>query len=237
MRVMTATSIRLFVETPVEPGGTVTLAEAQSHYLANVMRLGVGSTVLLFDGVNGEFEAAVAAISRKQVTLEVRGQTRAPAPEPDCWLCFALLKRNKTDLVVEKATELGVSLIQPVITARTLADHVNLGRLGAIAIEAAEQCERLTVPEIRPPVTLTRLMQTWPPRKLFVADERRTAAVLGPGAGPGALLTGPEGGFTTAELDGLAANPLVTRVSLGRRILRAETAAIAGLALLLAGQP
>ncbi|MDD2704393.1 MAG: RsmE family RNA methyltransferase, partial [Acidocella sp.] len=185
----------------------------------------------------GEWRAHVTKLSRKSVTLRVGEQTRPAAPEPDAWLCFALLKRQKTDMVVEKATELGVSVIQPIITARTQADHVNLDRLRAIAIEAAEQCERLQVPEIRAPLQLGKLMADWPARPLFIADERRTAALLGPAAGPSALMVGPEGGFTDAELEAIGRQPLVTRVSLGRRILRAETAAIAGLTLLLAAQP
>lgn len=237
---MSATSIRLFVETPLHEDAAVTLSEAQSHYLSHVMRLGVGDTLRLFNGVAGEWQAGVENIARKAVSLTVRHQTRAPEREPDCWLCFALLKRQKTDLVVEKATELGVSVIQPIITARTQADHVNLERLRSIAIEAAEQCERLIVPEIRAPLPLAKLMQSWPARRLYVADERRTAAVLKPdpdAALPSALMIGPEGGFTGAELEGIAATPLVTRVSLGRRILRAETAAIAGLALLLSSDP
>jgi 16S rRNA (uracil1498-N3)-methyltransferase len=237
---MSATSIRLFCASPLQTGADITLPEAQSHYLANVMRLAVGDTLRLFDGIAGEFLAEATAITRKKVTLTVRAQTRAPEQEPDCWLCFALLKRQKTDLVVEKATELGASVIQPIITARTQADHVNLERLRAIAIEAAEQCERLIVPEIRAPITLAKLMDSWPVRKLYIADERRTAAVLKPPSGaaqPSALMIGPEGGFTAAELEGIARSPLVTPVSLGRRILRAETAAIAGLALLLASDP
>jgi 16S rRNA (uracil1498-N3)-methyltransferase len=240
VRAMSATSIRLFVETPLGSGAPAAVSEAQAHYLANVMRLGVGDTLRLFNGVDGEWEAGVEGISRKRVELAVRRQTRAPEPEPDCWLCFALLKRQKTDLVVEKATELGVSVIQPIITARTQADHVNLERLRAIAIEAAEQCERLVVPEIRAPMPVGKLMQSWPARRLYVADERRTARVLQPAPGapePAALMIGPEGGFTETELEGIARTPLVTRVSLGRRILRAETAAIAGLALLLSAEP
>jgi 16S rRNA (uracil1498-N3)-methyltransferase len=236
VRDMSATSIRLFVDAPLEPEQNLRLGEAQSHYLANVMRLGTGDTLRLFNGVSGEWQAVAAEVTRKAVRLEVRHQTRAPQREPDCWLCFALLKRQKTDLVVEKATELGVSVIQPIITARTQADHVNLERLRAIAIEAAEQCERLAVPEIRAPLPVDKLMQSWPERKLYVADERRTAAVLRPDAreaAPRALMVGPEGGFTEAELEGIAHVPIVTRVSLGARILRAETAAIAGLALLL----
>jgi 16S rRNA (uracil1498-N3)-methyltransferase len=154
------------------------------------------------------------------------------------------LKRQKTDIVVEKATELGVSVIQPVVTERTQADHVNLDRLRAIAIEAAEQCERLVVPEIREPLKLASLLAAWPSeRELFIADERRTGKLASPPADalqPIALMTGPEGGWTSRELDGIGAYPLVTRVSrvsLGARILRAETAAIAGLALLLAACP
>ena len=151
---MSATSIRLFVDAPLQPGESSALSDAQAHYLANVMRLGAGDTLRLFNGVAGEWQAEVtAAVAARPCVLEVRQQTRAPEREPDCWLCFALLKRQKTDLVVEKATELGVSVIQPIITARTQADHVNLERLRAIAIEAAEQCERLAVPEIRAPLT------------------------------------------------------------------------------------
>jgi 16S rRNA (uracil1498-N3)-methyltransferase len=240
VRSMSATSIRLFIDAPLTESTQVPLEAAQSHYLSNVMRLQPGDTLRLFNGVTGEWQADVAQISRKQAVLNVRHQTRTPEREPDCWLCFALLKRQKTDLVVEKATELGAAVIQPVVTARTQADHVNLERLRAIAVEAAEQCERLVVPEIREPVPLVRLMQTWPTRKLYVADERRDAAVLHPesgAAGPRALMIGPEGGFTGAELAGIATTPQVTRVSLGRRILRAETAAIAGLALLLSSDP
>jgi 16S rRNA (uracil1498-N3)-methyltransferase len=235
---MSVASIRLFVPAPLGPGREIALGEAQSHYLANVLRAEAGETLRVFDGVNGEWRADVTKISRKAVVLTARAQTRQQAPEPDAWLCFALLKRAKTDMVVEKATELGVSVIQPIITARTNADHVNLERLRAIAVEAAEQCERLEVPEIRPPVPLARLIADWPAaRPLFIADERRTGTLLGGAGGPVALMTGPEGGFTEAELEAIGRTPQVTRVSLGARILRAETAAIAGLALLLAAQP
>lgn len=235
---MSVASIRLFVPGPLREGGEIALGEGQSHYLANVLRAAAGEELRVFDGVSGEWRAGVAKISRKAVVLTVLAQTRPQRPEPDAWLCFALLKRARTDMVVEKATELGVSVIQPIITARTNADHVNLDRLRTIAIEAAEQCERLAVPEIRPPLPLARLMGEWPPvRALFVADERRTGVLAGTAAGACALMTGPEGGFTEHELEVIAAAPQVTRVSLGARILRAETAAIAGLALLLAAQP
>lgn len=235
---MTVTSIRLFVPGPLEAGAECALGVAPAHYLTHVMRLAVGDSLLVFDGQNGEWRATVAKISRQSVVLRVEHQTRAPEHEPDCWLCFALLKRQKTDLVVEKATELGVRVIQPLLTQRTQGDHVNMSRLQNIAIEAAEQCERFTVPEIRPPVALSALLAGWPERRLYVADERREGPVLGPKppGQPCALMVGPEGGFTAAEVEAIASQPLVTRVSLGRRILRAETAAIAGLALLLAAE-
>lgn len=237
-------SIRLFVTAPLYPGAAVPASAAQAHYLTHVMRRGTGDSLLLFNGKDGEWRARIVAPSRKSLGFEPLTLTRPQEAGPDCWLCFALLKRQKTDLVVEKATELGVSLIQPVITERTQADHVNLGRLRAIAIEAAEQCERLSVPEIREPVKLPELLGNWPEgRKLFIADERRTGEIASPPADalqPIALMTGPEGGWTVNELDGIGSHPLVTsatRVSLGARILRAETAVIAGLALLLAARP
>ena len=235
---MAATSIRLYMPARLFADADVPLSAEQAHYLSNVMRLSVGAALRVFNGEDGEWLARLTALSRKAATLRVHNQTRPQAREPDCWLCFALLKRQKTDLVIEKATELGAAVIQPVITARTQADHVNLDRLRAIAIEAAEQCERLAVPEIRPPLPLTALLAAWPAgRVLNIADERRTASLITPIAGPAALLIGPEGGFADAELDAVAAHPFVTRVSLGPRILRAATAAIAGLALLLASDP
>ena len=235
---MVDTSIRLYVPDLPAPGTDFALAESQAHYLANVMRLAVGDTLRVFNGLAGEWRACVTKISRRTAMLAAQIQTRPATPEPDAWLCFALLKRQKTDLVVEKATELGVAVIQPIITARTNADHVNLERLRAIAIEAAEQCERLLVPEIRPPRKLAELLRAWPERQLYIADERRTASLLSTTPAPSALMIGPEGGFTDRELEDIAQQvPTATRVALGRRILRAETAAIAGLTLLLAAQP
>jgi 16S rRNA (uracil1498-N3)-methyltransferase len=158
---------------------------------------------------------------------------RDQAAEPDLWLVFALLKRDATDLVVQKATELGVAALWPVLTARTGAQRVNLDRLHAIATEAAEQSERLNVPVIHEQRPLAALLQSWPAgRRLFVAAERQAVPPLVATAEPTALLVGPEGGFSPVELDALRQHPLVTMASLGPRILRAETAAIAGLARL-----
>jgi 16S rRNA (uracil1498-N3)-methyltransferase len=226
-------SIRLFVDQPLAPGTRIEAASAQAHYLGTVMRRASGDAVRLFNGHDGEFGARIEAIRRDKATLLVEHNLRAQGGEPDLWLVFALLKRDATDLVVQKATELGVSALLPVITERTNAHRVNAARLAAIAIEAAEQCERLTVPRLHPPRALMALLEEWQPdRRLFVAVERAAAPRIGPARGPAALLVGPEGGFTAAELDAMQASPIVTAVSLGPRILRADTACIAGLALL-----
>jgi 16S rRNA (uracil1498-N3)-methyltransferase len=217
------------VEARLEAGAAVTVTDTQAHYLANVMRAVPGDNLRLFNGTDGEWQARIESVSRKAVTLTPTHQTRAQESPPDIILCFALLKRQKTDLVVEKATELGVSAIRPVITARTQADHVNLARLRAIATEAAEQCEGLSAPSIAEPVPLAALLQSWPPRPLYVADERRTEPHLRPAPGPAGLLIGPEGGFSDAEIDMIGRHDQVRRISLGARILRAETAAIAAL--------
>lgn len=228
-----STLIRLYVPESLSQGALIATSEAQTHYLVHVMRREAGETVLLFNGRDGEWRAHIARVSRKAVMLAAQDCIRSQVPEPDLWLAFALLKRDATNLVIEKATELGVSAILPVITDRSQTARVNPQRLAAIAREAAEQSERLTVPEIQTPVPLGELLRRWPPgRRLIVATERREAAPIHPPAG--GLLVGPEGGFTKAELDGLSRYPFVTFGSLGARILRAETAAIAGLARLLA---
>ena len=213
----------------------------QAHYLAAVMRRAAGDAVRLFNGIDGEWAARIDVLRRDQAVFVALRQERGQAAEPDLWLAFALLKRDATDLVVQKATELGVSRLVPVLSARTNAARVNTARLTAIAIEAAEQCERLTVPETSEPVTLGALLASWPgaqgERPLFAALERSAAAPLRPHHGPAGLLVGPEGGFTGGELDLLAARRFVRAASLGPRILRAETACIVGLALLQAHQP
>ncbi|MDE2515192.1 MAG: 16S rRNA (uracil(1498)-N(3))-methyltransferase [Rhodospirillales bacterium] len=233
---MVASIPRLFVDAPLAAGAEIAATEAQAHYLVHVLRRAADSPLLLFNGQDGEFHARLLHAARGKARIGVEAQTRLQIAEPDLWLVFALLKRDATDLVVQKATELGAAALLPVITRHTNAERTNPARLTAIATEAAEQCERLSVPVLHAPQKLPELLAAWPAgRRIFAAVERRAApAAPARHAGPAALLIGPEGGFAPAELDALHAHPLVTQMSLGPRILRAETAAIAGLALLLA---
>jgi 16S rRNA (uracil1498-N3)-methyltransferase len=224
--------VRLFVADALAGGSQIDATPNQAHYLATVMRRAEGEQVILFNGRDGEWVALLSGLKRDRARFLVQAQTRAQAAEPDLWLLFAPLKRDATDLVVQKATELGVSALVPVITARTNAARVNVGRLTAIAIEAAEQSERLTVPEIRMPAPLADILAAWPPgRRLAAALERAGPSPIPSPAG--GLLVGPEGGFAPQELDALRRASFMAPISLGPRVLRAETAAIAGLALLL----
>jgi 16S rRNA (uracil1498-N3)-methyltransferase len=228
------TAARLFVEAELQAGSTVPLSAGQARYLGAVLRRGPGEAVVLFNGREGEWAARLTELRRDRGACEVERRLRPQAAEPDAWLLFAPLKRDATELVVEKATELGVSELRPMVTGRTNPRTLNLDRLDAIAIEAAEQCERLTVPRILAPVPLFEALAAWPDgRPLVAALERREAPPVRPARGPAALLIGPEGGLTPAELDVLRRTPFIVPASLGPRILRAETAAIAGLALLL----
>lgn len=233
-----ASIIRLHFPAPIASGALLATSEAQAHYLGTVMRRRAGDALRVFNANSGEFDASIERINRREATLSIGAQTRPPAPEPDCWLCFSPLRRDATDLVIEKATELGASVIQPVLTAHGQTARLRLDRLTTIATEAAEQSERLSVPEIREPVELGTLLAGFPrDRRLFAAVERRAAPPLEQvdPCQPHALLIGPEGGFAPAELDAMARHAFVTPVTLGPRVLRAETAAIAGLARMLAG--
>lgn len=231
------TEPRLFVTNSLHPGTSIAGTAAHAHHLGAVLRRCAGDMVRLFNGSDGEFSARIAALKRDQVVFEPQTRLREQAPEPDAWLVFAALKRDATDLVVEKATELGVSALLPVFTERTQSARVNLDRLRGIAIEAAAQSERLTVPELHEPRPLFDVLAAWKPGRTLVAALERSAEapVAAPQPGhPVALLIGPEGGFTPRELDVLRATPFIQPASLGNRVLRADTAAIAGLALLLA---
>lgn len=224
---------RLFIDTPLAADAEGRGRAGQAHYLAHVLRRSRGDPVHLFNGADGEWQARIADLRRDPVTFVTERQLRPQQPDGDLWLVFAPLKRDATDLVAQKATELGAAALLPVLTERTITSRVNLERLRAIAIEAAEQSERLTVPQIQPPQPLALLLANWPPdRHLFAAGERSAAPPLCSATGPAALLVGPEGGFSPAELDALRNCPFVTLASLGPRILRAETACLAGLALL-----
>ncbi len=227
------TTPRLYVPDPLAAGERVQLAPGQAHHLGGVLRLAAGEAVRLFNGRDGEFAGRVAALKREKAEVEVGAALRPQTPEPDHWLVFAPLKRDATDLVVEKATELGVARLVPVLTERTQAARVNTARLATIARGAAEQCERLTLPDVAEPVRLAALLAAWSPgRRLVAALERAGAPPPPRGLAACALLVGPEGGFSPAEVDLLRRHTFVEAAGLGPRILRAETAAIVGLALL-----
>ena len=214
----------------------LTLNKDQSHYLVKVMRAKTGDKVALFNGKHGEWSATVQEPDKKATSLQLTHQTRPQQAEPDIWLCFAPVKYGKIDFLAQKATELGISKLMPVETKRTIVNRVKHERLVANTIEAAEQSERVTVPQVAPLQTLGKLLREWPhERLLIVADE------TGGGVPPVDLLPvlrnsqlgvliGPEGGFAPEEIKQLSMHPSVKRMSLGPRILRADTAALAALA-------
>jgi 16S rRNA (uracil1498-N3)-methyltransferase len=228
---------RLFVTAALEPGASVMLDQGQTHFLLHVLRAKAGDRVLLFNGRDGEWQAEIATAGKRGVMLAVRAPTAPQAGVPDLWLAFAPVKKTPSDYLVQKATELGVSKLQPVFTRRTIVTRINQERLLANAVEAAEQSGRQTVPEIGAAINLDNLLSTWPrERTIFFCDEGGDTisladAVRNSEDGPAAILTGPEGGFDPAERKSLRAQPLVTPVNLGPRILRADTAALAALAI------
>ena len=226
---------RLFVPPSLAQGAVVPLDGPQAHYLLRVMRVGEGDAVVLCDDVTGEWAARVASASKRDLTLEVTDRLRPREQVPDLWLCPALLKKDRFDLVLEKATELGVRAIRPVLTRRCVANKLNLERATAHVTEAAEQCARTALPQLSTPEKLDALLRDWPPdRALYFADEQGgapAAQAFAAHTGPAAILIGPEGGFDDAERAAVRAHPQGRAITLGPRILRGETAAIAATAL------
>lgn len=232
---------RLYVDAALAINQPIVLDRDQSHYLANVMRLKTGEFVTVFNGQDGEWQTKAVEITKRQVTLQALDQTKTQQTEPDLWLVFAPIKKARLDFIAQKATELGVSHMMPVMTRRTIVDRVKTERMAANAIEAAEQCERLTVPTVGDVIKLDKLLDQWPPtRRIMFCDEDLTGtpahAALSecdqkPSAAPWAILIGPEGGFDDHERALIRNHPMCVTVSLGSRILRADTAAMAAISL------
>lgn len=240
---------RLYVAPDLREGLEIPTGADQAHYLTRVLRLAVGAPVRVFNGRDGEFDATLSAFTKSTAQLRLGPLVRSQQATPDLWLMFAPLKKARTDFIVEKATELGASEIRPVLTERTDADTVRTDRLQRIAVEAAEQTERLDVPPVRDAVRLDQALSSWDEARILIyADEAGDAAAKPwggeagrarpiadmlkvPNGGKAAILIGPEGGFSPAERKRLRSLSFVSPVGLGPRILRAETAAVAALAL------
>jgi 16S rRNA (uracil1498-N3)-methyltransferase len=228
---------RLHVDGPLHVGASLVCDGDQANYLLNVLRLGEEDRILVFNGRDGEWQAELAGVTRRRCNLKVLSRTRLQEDGPDLDLLFAPLKRARLDYLVQKATELGVARLRPVLTRRTVPDRVNLDRMRANAVEAAEQCGILRVPEVATPERLDGIIAGWDAtRSLIFCDEAaelasplQTLGTLAPG--PLAVLIGPEGGFEPEEREMLLAQPFVVAIALGPRIMRADTAAVAALAL------
>jgi 16S rRNA (uracil1498-N3)-methyltransferase len=226
--------IRLYVDQPLAPGQAVALSQDQAHYLTGVMRLTAGAPLLLFNGKDGEWRATLTDASKRGAIATCDTQTRPLMLPPDLWLLFAPIKKARTDFIVEKAVELGAARILPVQTRHTNSDRIRQDRLQAHALEAAEQCGATYVPEVTDLHHLDKLLAQWPTdRRLYWCDETALGqpATITPAEGPAAILIGPEGGFSADEAAKLRGKPHVTPISLGPRILRADTAAVAALTL------
>ncbi len=229
--------LRLFVDAPLGDGARVVVEDGQAHYLLHVMRAKPGDRLDLFNGRDGEWAAKVVETAKRRCTLECLAQIAAQSEVPDLWLVFAPIKKTPADYLTQKATELGVRVLQPVITRRTIVSRVNTERMRANAVEAAEQSGRLSVPQVRQPLAFDKLLSQWPAeRRILFCDEAGEAPPVAqalkqaPG-GPWAVVIGPEGGFDPSERAALRQHKAVTPVSLGARILRADTAALAALAV------
>ena len=231
---MSEGKIRLYVDQPLGAGQAVRLSSDQAHYLVGVMRLAAGAVIQLFNGRDGEWRASLAEAGKRGAIAVCEAETRPQILPPDLWLVFAPIKKARTDFIVEKAVELGVRRILPVQTRHTNSERIRQDRLQAHAIEAAEQCRATFVPEVAELAPLDRLMRQWPEdRCLYWCDEAaigQPAEITGP-AGPAAILIGPEGGFSADEAAKLRGMPNIAPLSLGPRILRADTAAVAAITL------
>ena len=233
---MAKSTPRLFVDQSLQPRVEITLAAEQAHYLGSVLRLVAGDAVAVFNGLDGEYLAHVAEAARKKMVLRLEKQTWAVQPPADIDYLFAPLKHSRLDYLVQKATELGARRLRPVITARTIAERVNLERMRANVVEAVEQCNQVFVPEVLEPVSLNAALSDWDAKRALIycdetAEPGNAVAALSKLKTPAAILVGPEGGFTVEERAMLKALPFVTAISLGPRIMRADTAAVAILAL------
>jgi len=225
---------RLFVETPLADAADIRIEGAQAHYLLNVMRMKAGDPLKLFDGVSGEWLGVVEATAKRDLVLRIEGKLREIETVPDLWLAAAPIRRARYDWVAEKACELGVARFIPVLTSRAVVDKVKDDKLRAHMIEAAEQCGRTALPEVAAQVKLSALMAEVNDRTIFFADETGGEPLLDAARahpGPALILIGPEGGFDDAERAMIRAHPSAVAVTLGPRILRADTAAVAAVAL------
>ena len=226
---------RLFVDQPLAEGNRVPLSQPQAHYLFGVMRLKVGQVVVLFNGKDGEWQSEIVEAGKRKGVLECSVQSRPLQMPPDLWLCFAPIKKTRTDFIVEKATEMGAAKICPIQTEFTNSERIKQERLQAHVVEAAEQCGGTYVPEVTALQKLGAMLDHWPQeRQLMFCDEVELGAATSLAAaarGPWAILIGPEGGFSPNERERLRAMAQSHVVSLGPRILRADTAAVAAMTL------
>ena len=231
-----ASLTRLYIDQPLSAGLGLVIDGGQAHYLGSVMRLKVGDSIALFDDVSGEWRAVIEAVGKRAVAVRVDERTREREAVPDLWLLAAPIKKGRIDWIAEKACELGIARLQPVITQRTIVDRLNLDRLRAHMIEAAEQCERTALPQLDAPVKLSAFLKDWPSDRMLIFADEEGGAPMGEVArpGPAAILIGPEGGFTSEERAAIKALPQAVGVSLGPRILRADTAMAAAISVWMA---
>jgi 16S rRNA (uracil1498-N3)-methyltransferase len=230
---------RLFVEVPLTGAFDIRIEGAQAHYLLNVMRLRAGDPLKVFDNISGEWLAVVAAVAKRDLVLRIEGKLREREAVPDLWLAAAPIRRQRFDWVAEKACELGVARFIPVLTSRAVVDRVKDDKLRAHMIEAAEQCGRTALPEVAALVSLSALLAEIEARTIFFADECGGSPLLEMARahhGPALILIGPEGGFDEAERTAISAHPNAVAVTLGPRILRADTAAVAAIAVWMSAQ-